>query len=354
MIEVKGLTKRYGNHDAVKNLSFTVESGTVYGFLGPNGAGKSTTMNILTGCLAATEGMVTVDGLDIFEQSVQAKKKIGYLPELPPLYQDMTAEEYLFFVARAKGLKRAAADAALEKVIEITGLQEMRGRLIRNLSKGYRQRVGIAQALLGDPEYIILDEPTVGLDPRQIIEIRELIRTLGEKHTVILSSHILTEVQACCDRVLIINRGELVAADTPENLEQRFAGAGVYQVTVKGAAQEVLSVLETIDGIDSVQTEETDGRCSAEITAQPGFADREEAIAIALAEAGLPVLHLESRRASLEDVFLGLTTDDPSALPLAAETAAEEDSAAESQPEQIPAAEPVADEEPSDTEEVRE
>ena len=255
MIEVKHLCKRYGEHVAVDDLSFTIENGHVYGFLGPNGAGKSTTMNILTGCLAASSGTVSIDGFDIFEDAAEAKSRIGYLPEIPPLYQDMTVREYLTFVAKAKGVgRKAQADDAPSKAADgaasqsapadtrasraevkaalhtqlaaamaVTQIEDVADRLIKNLSKGYKQRVGIAQALLGGPEIIILDEPTVGLDPKQIIEIRDLIRALGKEHTVILSSHILSEVRSICDRLLIIAGGKLVADDTPEHLEQRYA-----------------------------------------------------------------------------------------------------------------------------------
>ena len=235
MIEVKHLCKRYGEHVAVDDLSFTIENGHVYGFLGPNGAGKSTTMNILTGCLAATSGTVSIDGFDIFEDAAEAKSRIGYLPEIPPLYQDMTVREYLTFVAKAKGVGRktqtrasraevkAALHTQLAAAMAVTQIEDVADRLIKNLSKGYKQRVGIAQVLLGGPEIIILDEPTVGLDPKQIIEIRDLIRALGKEHTVILSSHILSEVRSICDRLLIIAGGKLVADDTPEHLEQRYA-----------------------------------------------------------------------------------------------------------------------------------
>ena len=235
MIEVKHLCKRYGEHVAVDDLSFTIENGHVYGFLGPNGAGKSTTMNILTGCLAASSGTVSIDGFDIFEDAAEAKSRIGYLPEIPPLYQDMTVREYLTFVAKAKGVGRktqtrasraevkAALHTQLATAMAVTQIEDVADRLIKNLSKGYKQRVGIAQALLGGPEIIVLDEPTVGLDPKQIIEIRDLIRALGKEHTVILSSHILSEVRSICDRLLIIAGGKLVADDTPEHLEQRYA-----------------------------------------------------------------------------------------------------------------------------------
>ena len=226
MITVEHLTKRYGSVTAVDDISFTLETGHIYGFLGPNGAGKSTTMNIMTGCLAASAGEVTIDGHDIFEDARQAKRLIGYLPEIPPLYTDETPWEYLCFVAQAKGIPAKQIPDEVARVVAETRLDEMAGRLIRNLSKGYRQRVGIAQALLGSPPYIILDEPTVGLDPLQIIEIRDLIRQLGEKHTVILSSHILSEVQAICESVLIIAHGKLVAFDTPQNLEKMLTAAG--------------------------------------------------------------------------------------------------------------------------------
>ena len=223
MIEVKNLCKDYGTHRAVDDLSFTIEPGHVYGFLGPNGAGKSTTMNILTGCLAATSGQVSIDGFDIYEDAKEAKSRIGYLPEQPPLYHDMTVLEYLRFVAAAKGVAKDKRDEHLDAIIALTQLGEVENRLIKHLSKGYMQRVGVAQALVSDPEIIILDEPTVGLDPRQIIEIRQLIKELGKEHTVILSSHILSEVRSVCDRLLVIAKGKLVADDTPEALEAKYA-----------------------------------------------------------------------------------------------------------------------------------
>ena len=225
MIKVEHLTKCYGDFMAVKDLSFTIEAGHVYGFLGPNGAGKSTTMNIMTGCLSATDGSVQIDGHDIFEEADKAKKCIGYLPEQPPLYMNETPKEYLRFVGEAKGLKGDELEEQIDAVIEQTKIQNVKNRLISKLSKGYKQRVGIAQAILGNPKVIILDEPTVGLDPIQIIEIRDLIKELGKKHTVILSSHILSEVQTTCDKILIINQGKLVAFDTTENLT-KDAGKG--------------------------------------------------------------------------------------------------------------------------------
>ena len=238
MIEVRHLTKKYGNHTAVSDLSFIIENGVIYGFLGPNGAGKSTTMNIITGCLGPTEGEVLVDGHSISEEPMLAKRKIGYLPEQPPLYPDMTPTEYLRFVASAKGLARSEQTQQIDQVMDKTDIRVVRDRLIRNFSKGFRQRVGIAQALLGNPEVIILDEPTVGLDPAQIIEIRDLIRELGKNHTIILSSHILSEVQTVCDSIMIISDGHLVASDTPENLTRLFAGTTTLHLAVKGGEAE--------------------------------------------------------------------------------------------------------------------
>ena len=239
MIEVKNLCKNYGEHKAIEDLTFTLEKGHVYGFLGPNGAGKSTTMNIITGCLAASSGQVLIDGMDIFEDAVKAKKLIGYLPEVPPLYLDMTVFEYLKFISDVKGIPKENTTEELFKVMNATRTEEVGYRLIKNLSKGYRKRVGIAQALIASPEIIILYEPTVGLDPKQIIEIRELITSLGKDHTVILSSHILSEVQAVCDYILIISEGKLVADDTAENLEKSF-GAGLEEIFLKltGAVSE--------------------------------------------------------------------------------------------------------------------
>lgn len=311
LIEVSHLTKRYGDHCAVDDLSFTVEDGLVYGFLGPNGAGKSTTMNIITGCLAATEGRVTVDGHDIFDEPIAAKRCIGYLPEQPPVYPDMTPAEYLAFVAEAKGVSRAERAAQIDKAVAVTGISDVRDRLIRNLSKGYRQRVGIAQALLGDAKLIILDEPTVGLDPLQIIEIRDLIRSLGRKHTVILSSHILSEVQAVCDRILIINKGKLIACDTPENLEGRFAGGVSYALTVKAEGEVVMQALAATEGVTRVTLDsEADGRCELHVEADPAATDMDERLSLALSGARMPVLRMERREASLEDVFIRLTADE--------------------------------------------
>lgn len=235
MIEVKNLVKRYGDHYAVNHLSFTVEDGQIFGFLGPNGAGKSTTMNIMTGYLAATEGQVLVEGHDILEEPEAARACIGYLPEIPPLYPDMTVEEYLRFCAELKKIPKEQRTDQLTKVLALTHLEDMSARLIRNLSKGYRQRVGLAQAILGFPKIIILDEPTVGLDPKQVVEIRDLIRHLAKDHTVILSSHILSEIRAVCDRVLIIRKGRFVVCDTPEDLEEKLSAGGSLELTAKAA-----------------------------------------------------------------------------------------------------------------------
>ena len=237
MIEVKGLTKRYGKNVAVDHLNFRVKEGQIYGFLGPNGAGKTTTMNMLTGYLAASEGKILIDGHDISEEPMEARRCIGYLPEMPPLYLNMTPLEYLEFAAELKRLPKEQQDEAVRKVMEQTQIWDMQDRLIRNLSKGYRQRVGLAQALLGDPKVLILDEPMVGLDPKQIIEIRELIRSLGKKHTVILSSHILSEITSICDHVMIISHGKLVASDTPEKLGQYMKSSDVMELRIRGSAE---------------------------------------------------------------------------------------------------------------------
>lgn len=311
MIEVTGLTKRYGPVTAVDGLSFTIEKGDVYGFLGPNGAGKSTTMNILTGCLGATEGTVKIDGHDIFEEPVAAKKLIGYLPEQPPLYQDMTAREYLTFVAAAKGVEKKDAESQIAAAMDKTQIENVQNRLIRNLSKGYRQRVGIAQALLGNPEVIILDEPTVGLDPAQIIEIRELIRALGKEHTVILSSHILSEVSAICDKIMIIARGKLVASDTPDNLSKLFAGSTTLKLEIGASEEETRAVLAGHAEIgETAFAPLENGHTSVSVTLE-GEADPRETLFYAFADAHKPILEMTRVRASLEDIFLELTQAAP-------------------------------------------
>ena len=255
MIEVNNLVKRYGDHTAVDHLSFTVEKGKIYGFLGPNGAGKSTTMNMITGYIASTEGTVRIDGHDILEEPEEAKKCIGYLPEQPPLYFDMTVLEYMKFVADLKKIPKNKKANMIEEVMDMVKISDMRNRLIKNLSKGYRQRVGLAEAIMGYPEVIILDEPTVGLDPKQIIEIRTLIKNLKKKHTVILSSHILSEVSAVCDYVLIISHGKLVASDTPENLGKLAEGSNTLEMLIKGEKTQIQNALESVEGINSVKLE---------------------------------------------------------------------------------------------------
>ena len=307
MIEVRHLTKRYGGHTAVSDLSFTIDKGRVYGFLGPNGAGKSTTMNIMTGCLGATEGEVLIDGHNIMDEPMKAKKLIGYLPELPPLYMDMTPREYLRFVLQAKGVPHREWQEQLERVMDKTRITDVQNRLIRNLSKGYRQRVGIAQALIGNPEVIILDEPTVGLDPAQIIEIRELIRELGREHTLVLSSHILSEVQAVCDAIMIISKGRLVASDTPENLTALLAGASTLELEIRATGDEVRTILGKVENVADVTfSQGEEDAVHAAVTPQGG-ADIREAVFNAFAAAGRPLLEMRRSKASLEDVFMELT-----------------------------------------------
>jgi len=310
MIEVTNLTKKYGDHIAVDHLSFRVEKGQIYGFLGPNGAGKSTTMNIITGYLAATEGTVTIDGKDVQKDPEEAKCAIGYLPELPPLYVDMTVREYLDFVAELKKVPKKERKQQIDEVMEMTQITDMQQRLIRNLSKGYRQRVGLAQAILGYPEVIILDEPTVGLDPKQIIEIRDLIRKLGENHTVILSSHILSEVSAVCDHIMIIAHGKLVASDSPENLQKLMSGSMELDLEVKGSIAAVKSALQEISQIDRIEenTEASKNIAKLKVISKEN-ADIREQVFYALADAKLPILEMTHAEKSLEDIFLELTED---------------------------------------------
>ena len=307
MIEVSHLSKQYGSHPAIENLSFTVEDGQIYGLLGPNGAGKSTIMNILTSYLAPTSGEVKVAGYGLPEEAQQAKACVGYLPEQPPLYPEMTVQEYLMFAAELKGVKKVQRKEQVLKAARRTGLESVLPRLIRSLSKGYRQRVGIAQALLGSPKLIILDEPTVGLDPAQAIEIRKLIQELGRAHTVILSSHILSEVQAVCSRVLILSKGKLVAEGTPEELGEKLNPGSCLRATVLGDCKTVLEAVQAVPGICKVQVEsEADGEVT--FTAESEDAtDRRAAVSKALAKAGCTVLALAAENKSLEEIFLALT-----------------------------------------------
>lgn len=311
MIEVKNLVKRYGDHLAVDDLSFSVEKGQIYGFLGPNGAGKSTTMNIITGYIASTGGSVSINGHDILEEPEEAKKCIGYLPEQPPLYFDMTVWEYLKFVAQLKKIPKDQRLKMINEVMEMTKITDMNNRLIKNLSKGYRQRVGLAQAIMGYPEVIILDEPTVGLDPKQIIEIRELIKGLSQKHTVILSSHILSEVSAVCDYVMIIAHGKLVASDTPENLSKLMQGSETLNLRVKGSRLEADEVLKGIEDIEEWNFRDSDEENTVDIEVRSkDQADVREEIFYGMAEVQCPILMMRSTKVSLEDVFLELTADD--------------------------------------------
>lgn len=309
MIQVSHLTKYYGDFLAVNDLSFEIQDGHVYGFLGPNGAGKSTTMNIMTGCLSPTDGTVKIGGFDILEQPEAAKKLIGYLPEQPPLYPNETPQEYLTFVGEAKGLRGKELREEIDSAVQSAGIENVRDRLIGTLSKGYRQRVGIAQALLGKPQVIILDEPTVGLDPIQIIEIRDFIKELGKTHTVILSSHILSEVQAVCEQVLIISKGKLVAFDAPENLEKLLLASNGVTFQVEAGKEDTESILAQAEGLSGWEIKEADGVCS--VTAN--LAEGQDAKAVcgkltmAFAAKGLPVFEMRTKKANLEDVFLELT-----------------------------------------------
>lgn len=309
MIEVRNLVKKYGSHLAVDHLSFVVEKGQIYGFLGPNGAGKSTTMNIMTGYLGATEGEVLVNGHNMLKEPEEAKKRIGYLPEIPPLYTDMTVEEYLKFAAELKKVKRTKIASQVEQVMERIKLTDVRHRLIRNLSKGYKQRVGLAQAVLGFPEIIILDEPTVGLDPMQIIEIRQLIRELAKEHTVILSSHILAEVREVCDYVMIISKGKLVASDTPDHLEHLIEGEETLELEVKGSRRQAESILSGISGVKEAKYEEQGGMTSIQIQVADQQEIREE-LFYAFAEEKCPIYRMQISKATLEDVFLELTQNE--------------------------------------------
>ena len=310
MIEVRNLVKKYGTHLAVDHLDFKIESGRIYGFLGPNGAGKSTTMNIMTGYLGATEGEVLIDGQDILKEPEEAKKHIGYLPEQPPLYVDMTVREYLEFVAELKGIARAKREEEITEIEKMVKIWEVENRLIKNLSKGYRQRVGLAQAILGFPEIIILDEPSVGLDPKQIIEIRDLIRKLAKKHTVILSSHILAEVREVCDYILIISKGKLVASDTPENLEKMLDENNAIEIETGASPSEVRLILKNVPGIEAIQTQiNGEGMTWAKITEKKGE-DARERVFMAFAAAKTPLLTLKTTGTTLEDVFMELTQSD--------------------------------------------
>ena len=309
MIEVKNLVKKYGNHVAVNDLSFKIEKGRIYGFLGPNGAGKSTTMNIITGYLAATSGQVIVNGHDIYEEPEEAKKSIGYLPEIPPLYMDMTPREYLSFSADLKGLTKKERAEQFKDIAKLTGIEDVMDRLIKNLSKGYRQRVGLAQAILGYPEVIILDEPTVGLDPKQIVEIRDVIKGLSKKHTVILSTHIMQEVSAVCDEVIIIAHGELVARDTPNNLGKHVSGSNTIEIVVKAPDYKVKAILNKMNDVTKFEVHsDTEEECTRALVSTGVEKDLREDIFYAFATSKCPIVGMSYSNTSLEDVFIKVTS----------------------------------------------
>ena len=307
MVEVKNLTKHYGRVTAVHDLSFEIRDNEILGFLGPNGAGKSTTMNIIAGFLPTSEGTVTVCGHDIKEDARAAKRCIGYLPEIPPLYPDMRVEEYLRYCAGIKGIRRGEVKSEVEKVMRRLQLIDMRRRLIGNLSKGYKQRTGLAQAILGDPKLLILDEPTVGLDPSQVTELRDLIRELGRDHSIILSSHILSEISAVCNRVVIINKGELKAVDTIENLERRMSGSSTLILTVVGDRDAAYSVLEKIGGIEEIEDvmDMDDGTYVFRLKLKDEKVRQE--IMTALVSKGINIAEMSMQKPDLEQVFLELT-----------------------------------------------
>lgn len=307
MIEVKHITKKYGPNIAVNDISFTVEKGHVYGFLGPNGAGKSTTMNIICGCISATEGEVIVDGFDIYADPLEVRRRIGYLPEIPPLYTDMTPREYLRFIARAK--KIDDIEGSVDGVMQKTSISSVQNRLIRNLSKGYRQRVGIAQAILGDPEIIVLDEPTVGLDPVQIIEIRNLIKELGKDHAVILSSHIMSEISSTCDYVVVIAHGRIVASDTLENLNRSFSGTEIITVESRSPLSTMKDCVRGLEGITAINGHESTVGGVIEIEVEPEKDIRGE-VFDAFAKAGITLVRLESNSKTLEDIFIHLINEE--------------------------------------------
>lgn len=307
MIEVKNLSKHFGDKKAVDGISFTVDDGEILGFLGPNGAGKSTTMNILTGYISSTDGVALIDGIDILENPIKAKQKIGYLPEQPPLYVDMTVKEYLCFVYDLKKCK-LPRNTHLADICRLVKIDNVYNRVIKNLSKGYKQRVGLAQALIGNPNVLILDEPTVGLDPSQIIEIRTLIKRLGKNHTVILSSHILSEVQAVCDKIVVINQGKIVADDTEENLSRNLVNNNKISVKIDGPASEVEKVISSISDVKTVEltSKETDDFCGFSIESNEGVDIRQELFR-RIAERNWCIMELKTSDMSLEDIFLKLT-----------------------------------------------
>lgn len=309
MVEVKKLTKNYGNIKAVDNISFTVGEGEILGFLGPNGAGKSTTMNIITGYISSTSGTVTIDGNEILENPKEAKAKIGYLPEIPPLYTDMTVKKYLEFMFDLKKVKLPKKEH-IEEVMRLVRITEQADRIIKNLSKGYRQRVGFAQALLGNPPVLILDEPTVGLDPMQIIEIRKLIKSLGKKHTIILSSHVLSEISATCDRILVISNGKIVADAKTDELSSSTAGEEKLALVVEGAASDIISAIKNIPAVIRVnKISEKNGNSAKYMVEYEKDHDVRRDVFNAMARIGCPILDMQSGNETLEEMFLKLTAN---------------------------------------------
>lgn len=308
MIKVENLVKKYGSHVAIDDLSFAVQKGQIYGFLGPNGAGKTTTMNIMTGYLAATAGTVSINGYDIVSEPEQAKKCIGYLPEIPPLYPDMTVLEYLRFVAELKKVPKQERSGQIQEIMRMVGIADVENRLIRNLSKGYKQRTGLAQAIIGYPEIIILDEPMVGLDPKQIMEIRTLIKALSKQHTIFLSSHILSEISTVCDYILIISHGRLVASDSPEGLKKLMVQSTEIEVTALGTSKKAEEILSGVGQIQSYTFEESteENGIAIRIVTKDNTDIRRE-LSVALISGGMPVLSMNKAEKSLEDIFLQLT-----------------------------------------------
>jgi len=324
VIEVQHLTKRYGRVTAVDDVSFRVERGEILGFLGPNGAGKTTTMRILTGFMPATDGKAIVAGFDVFDQPIEAKRRTGYLPETPPLYPDMSVTEYLGFVAKIKGVPAGERTSRITQVMQRTRIDDMANRQCAKLSKGYRQRVGLAQAILHNPDVLILDEPTAGLDPKQIIETRELIKELAGDHTIILSTHILPEVSQTCQRVVIINKGRVVAVDTPDNLTARLRGSETLYVQVDAGGADAAGALGRIPGVTRVaEAERRNGLVGYEVDSETGHDVRRD-LARAIVSSGWGLLELRPMRMSLEEIFLSLTTDETSAAPKEEAAVAEE------------------------------
>ena len=308
MISIQNVMKQYGQHTALKGINLEVRKGEILGFLGPNGAGKTTTMNIITGYISATKGTVKIDGVDILENPLEAKKKIGYLPEIPPLYIDMTVDEYLLFVSKIKKVDKSTRNEQIERILEVVKIKDVRNRIIKNLSKGYKQRVGLAQAIMGSPEVLILDEPTVGLDPKQIIEIRNLISELGKEHTIILSSHILSEVSAVCDRVIIINKGEIVAEGTPSELSKKLSYSNKLSLRIKGSGRQALAIINKISGVENVLEQGNNEPDTVDILVEvKKDMDIREVLFNAFSKAELPILMMKSENLTLEEVFLEVT-----------------------------------------------